>query len=314
LTGTAGDVARPPRPRRPRRPRWAPRSNERWFLLFVAPWLVGFIVLQAGPLLASAALAFTDWQPPAAARFIGLDNFVGLAADGRFIHALYNTAVYALWTVIPGLAIGLGLALLLHGRGRLRAGLRTTVFLPAVIAGVATAFMWGWVFNPRSGLVNGLLAAVGIRGPAWLDDPAWAMPAIVVMGLWNVGVNVVVYAAALNNVRRDLLETALLDGASAVARFRHVVWPALTPVTFYLAIVNAVAAFQVFTPTYVLTSGGPQDATLTTSLYTYEQAFAAGRLAYASAMNLVVLLLVVALTVVHFRLGERRVTYGAAEG
>ena len=308
MTGTTREMALP------RRRSWALRSNERWFLLFVSPWLIGFVFLQAGPLLVSAALALTDWLPPAAPNFVGLDNFVRLGGDERFIHALYNTAVYALFTVVPGLAMGLGIALVMQGRGALRAGLRTTVFLPAIVAGVATAFMWGWVFNPRSGLVNGLLAAAGVRGPAWLDDPTWALPALVVMGLWNVGVNVVVYVAALNNVRRDLLEATLLDGGGAWARFRHVIWPALTPVTFYLAIVNAVAAFQVFTPTYVLTGGGPDDATLTTSLYTYIEGFAAGRLAYASAMNLVVLLLVLALTFVHFRFGERRVVYGAAEG
>jgi multiple sugar transport system permease protein len=308
LTGTSREAALP------RRRSWALRSSERWFLLFVAPWLIGFVFLQAGPLFASAALALTDWLPPAPPTFIGLDNFTRLAADERFIHALYNTVVYAFWTVVPGLAIGLAIALVLQGRGRLRAGVRTTVFLPAIVAGVATALMWGWVFNPRSGIVNGLLESIGVRGPAWFDDPTWAMPALVVMGLWNVGINVVVYAAALNNVRRDLLESVLLDGGGAWARFRHVVWPALTPMTFYLAIVNAVAAFQVFTPTYVLTAGGPQDATLTTSLYTYEEAFGAGRLAYASAMNLVVLVLVMALTVLHFRFGERRVSYGAAEG
>lgn len=295
----------------PRRRSWALTSNERWFLLFTAPWLIGFVFLYAVPMLVSAGVAFTDWLPPAQPRFIGLDNFARAATDGRFIQALYNTAVYAFWTVVPGLAVGLGIALLLRGRGALPAGLRTTVFLPAVIAGVATAFMWGWVFNPRSGLVNGLLGAIGVRGPAWLDDPAWAMPALVVMGLWNVGVNVVVYGAALNNVRNDLMDAALLDGAGGWSRFRHVIWPALTPVTFYLAIVNAVAAFQVFTPTYVLTGGGPDGATLTTSLYTYQQAFGAGQIAYASAMNLVVLALVVLLTVIHFRYGERHVSYGA---
>ncbi len=307
MTGTTRELARP------RRRSWGLRSSERWFLLFVAPWLIGFVFLQAGPLLASAAIALTDWLPPASPQFVGLDNFTRLLGDGRFVHALYNTAVYAFWTVVPGLAIGLAIALVLQGRGAVRAGARTTVFLPAVIAGVATAFMWGWVFNPRSGLVNGVLAALGIDGPAWFDDPAWAMPALVVMGLWNVGINVVVYVAALNNVRRDLLEAALLDGGGAWARFRHVIWPALTPVTFYLAIVNAVAAFQAFTPTYVLTGGGPSDATLTSSLYTYQEAFGAGRLAYASAMNLVVLGLVLALTYVHFRYGERRVVYGEAE-
>ena len=196
--------------------------------------------------------------------------------------------MYGLATVVPGLAIGLGLALLLRPTQRGGTVLRTTVFLPAVVAGVATALMWGWIFNPRFGLVNGVLGIVGIEGPAWLRDPGWAMPAMVLMGLWNVGINVVVYIAALGTVPRDLHEAAELDGAGPVGRFRYVTWPALLPVTFYLAIVNAIAAFQVFTPSYLLTGGGPGDATLTTALYTYQTAFASGRLGYASAMALVV--------------------------
>jgi multiple sugar transport system permease protein len=173
--------------------------------------------------------------------------------------------------------------------------------------------MWGWIFNPRFGLLNGLLALVGIDGPAWLRDPAWAMPAMVLMGIWNIGVNVVIYIAALNTVPRDLHEAAQLDGAGRVARFWNVTWPALTPITFYLAVVNAIAAFQVFTPAYLLTGGGPEDATLTTALYTYETAFSSGQLGYASAMTLVVLGLIVLLTVGQFRFAGRRVEYSIAD-
>ena len=111
--------------------------------------------------------------------------------------------------------------------------------MPVIVAGVATALMWGWVFNPRFGLIDGLLGTVGVQGPAWLRDPAWAMPAMVLIGLWSVGVNVVVYIAALGAVPRELGDAAALDGAGAVARFRYITWPALLPVTFYLAIVGA---------------------------------------------------------------------------
>ena len=135
--------------------------------------------------------------------------------------------------------------------------MRTIVFLPAVVAGATTELMWGWILNPRFGLVNSLLALFGIEGPGWLHDPDWAMAGLVLMGLWNVGVNVVVYMAALGSVPGVLHEAAALDGAGGFARFRHVTWPALSPVTFYLAVVNAIAAFQVFTPGYILTGGGP---------------------------------------------------------
>ncbi len=289
------------------------RRRERWFYLFISPWLIGFVVLQLLPVAATVGLAFTDWQPPAPPELVGAANFETLLRDGRFAHALYNTIVYGIATVVPGLVIGLGLALLLRGlrRGGLLA--QSTVFMPAVIAGVATAFMWGWILNPRFGLLNGLLDVFGVDGPAWLSDPAWAMPAMVLIGLWNVGINVVIYIAALNTVPRELGDAAALDGAGPLARFRHVTWPALTPVTFYLAIVNAIGAFQVFTPTYLLTGGGPDDATLTTSLYTFQTAFGAGQLGYAAAMALVVLVIVVALTVSQFRFLGRRVQYLRAD-
>jgi multiple sugar transport system permease protein len=312
--GRRGSLARDEptvRPGRLSRPRVS--SRERWFYLLISPWLVGLIALQVLPMLGAGALAFADWEPPLAPQWAGLDNVGALAADPRFGKAVLNTLVYGLATVIPGLLIGPGLALLL---GPVRRGgtlLRTTVFMPAIVAGVATALMWGWIFNPRFGLIDGLLAAIGLQGPAWLRDPAWAMPAMVVIGLWNVGVNVVVYVAALGTVPRELHDAAAIDGAGAFARFRYVTWPALLPVTFYLAIVNAIAASQVFTPSYVLTGGGPDDATLTTALYTFQTAFAYGRLGYAAAMAAAVFLVVLLLTAVAFRVVGRRVPYLGAE-
>jgi multiple sugar transport system permease protein len=275
----------------------------------ISPWLIGFVALQLLPLVAAAALSLTRWEPPRAPAWAGVDNFVRLAADERFIHALVNTLVYAIGMVGPGIVLGLGIAIALSRAGRLTWFVRSTVFMPAVVAGVATALMWGWLLNPRFGLVNSLLGAVGIDGPAWLRDPSWALAAMILIGLWNLGVNVVVYSAALNAVPRDLMEAAELDGAGRLAQFRAVTWPAVLPVTFYLAVVNAIAAFQVFTPVYLLTSGGPADATLTTALYTYQRAFSAGDLGYASALTVVVFALVAVLTLALFRYAGRRVPY-----
>lgn len=289
------------------------RPRERWFYLLIAPWLIGLGVFQAAPIAGAAALAFAEWAPPLPIEWVGGANFEAMVRDQRFWQALGNTLVYGLGTVIPGLALGLGLALLLRGRRRGGAMLRGAVFLPAVVSGVATALVWGWILNPRFGLLNGLLGLVGIQGPAWLQDPAWAMPALIGMGLWNVGINVIVYLAALNAVPRELHEAAALDGAGRAGRFRHVAWPALTPVTFYLAIVNAIGAVQVFTPTYLLTSGGPDGSTLTLALYTYQNAFAYGRLGYASALAITVVVGLVALTALQFRLAGRRVTYVEAD-
>jgi len=271
------------------------------------------VLFQAGPVVTAAVLAFADWRPPLRIEWVGLDNLAAMVRDPLFWKTLANTATYALGTVIPGLAIGLGLAILLRPAGRGGTILRGAVFLPAVVSGVATALVWGWLLNPRFGLVNAVLGAVGIQGPAWLQDPGWAMPALIGIGIWNVGVNVVVYTAALGTVPRDLLEAAALDGAGAIRRFRHVTFPALTPVTFYLAIVNVIGAFQVFTPTYLLTGGGPEHATLTLALYTYQSAFELGRLGYASALALAMVAIMVAITAAQFRLLGRRVAYLGAD-
>jgi multiple sugar transport system permease protein len=288
-------------------------ARERWFYLLASPWILGFLLLQAIPLALALGLAFTDWEPPAAPRLVGLDNFAALVADARFVTALANTVVYALATVVPGLVIGLALALLLAPLRRGGGAIRTVVFMPVVVAGAATALMWGWILNPRFGLVNGLLASLGVEGPGWLHDRDWAMAGLVIMGLWNVGVNVVVYLAALRIVPSDLHEAAALDGAGAWRRFRAVTWPALTPVTFYLAVVNAIGASQVFTPTYLLTSGGPEDRTLTTALYTYETAFRTGELGYAAAMTLAVFALLVLVTAGQFRALGGRVQHLAGD-
>ncbi|MEW5990231.1 MAG: sugar ABC transporter permease [Chloroflexota bacterium] len=299
-----------------RRPWRAPvlRPRERWFYLLIAPWLVGLVVFQAAPITGAAALAFAEWAPPLPIEWVGSANLELMLRDPVFWQSLANTLVYSVGTVVPGLALGLGLALLLRGQRRGGTVLRGAVFMPVVISGVATALVWGWILNPRFGLLNALLGLAGVQGPAWLQDPGWAMPALIVMGLWNVGVNVIVYLAALNAVPRELHEAAALDGAGRAGRFRHVVWPALTPITFYLAIVNAIGAFQVFTPTYLLTGGGPDGSTLTLALYTYQNAFGYGRLGYASALSLALVAALVALTVLQFRLAGRRVAYVGADG
>ena len=279
----------------------------------MAPWLLGFLLFQAGPILTAVVLAFAEWKPPLPLHWTGLANLETMLADPLFWQTLGNTATYVLGTVVPGLAIGLGLAILLRPIRRGGTLLRSAVFLPAIISGVATALVWGWILNPRFGLLNAILAAAGIRGPAWLQDPGWAMPSIIVIGLWNVGINVVVYLASLSTVPRDLLDAAALDGAGRAARFRYVTWPALTPITFYLAIINAIGAFQVFTPTYLLTGGGPDHATLTLALYTYQNAFSFGQLGYASALALGMVAIIVALTALQFRFLGRRIAYLGAD-
>jgi multiple sugar transport system permease protein len=283
------------------------RRRERWFYLLVAPWLIGFVLFQAGPIVAGMLLTFGEWPIPQAPRWVGLENLQELVADPLFWRTLANTAVYAAGTVVPGLAIGLGLALLVRRPRRGVGAFRLIFFLPVLVSGVATALLWGWLLNPRFGLAEQVLRTLGIDGPAWFFDPAWAMPALILMGLWNAGVTMLVYVAALNAVPGELHDAAAIDGAGRWGRFRHVTWPLITPVTLYLAVVNLVGAFQVFTPIYLLTGGGPDGTTLTLPVYIYQNAFAYGRLGYASALATVLFVVVAALTIILFRFANRRV-------
>jgi multiple sugar transport system permease protein len=272
------------------------------------------LVFQAGPILGALGLSFADWRLPQPPNFVGVANFRALVGDPLLGESLLNTAYYALGTVPLGVGLGLGLALLLNGIRRGAHVLRTVFFLPAVVSGVATVLVWGWVLNPRYGVVNALLAQVGIRGPGWLQDEAWAMPALILISLWGAGTSMVVYLAALQGVPRELHEAASLAGAGRWSRFRHVTWPLISPVTFFLLVVNLIGSFQVFTPTYILTRGGPNNATLTLPLYIYLNAFAWNRLGYASALALILFAAILALTLVQFRVADQWVFYAGDTG
>ena len=285
------------------------RQRERWFYLLIAPWLVGLLLFQAGPILAAFALSFVEWPLPQAPSFVGLQHFRTLVADPLFGRTLSNTAYYAAGTVPAGVLLGLGLALLVQRPFPGITFFRAVFFLPVVVSGVAMTLLWGWMFNPRYGLVNELLAFIGIRGPAWLQDEQWAMPALILMSLWSVGTSMLIYLAALQGVPTALYEAAALDGAGRWSRFRHVTWPLISPVTFYLLVANFIGSFQVFTPTYILTRGGPNNATLTLPLYIYFNAFSWGKLGYAATLSLLLFGITLLLTLLQFLLARRWVFY-----
>ena len=285
------------------------RRRERWFYLLITPWLIGFVCLQGGPLIGALALALFEWRLPQPPRFVGVSQLAALLVDPLLGRVLWNTFYYAAGSVPSGIALGLLLALLLRRPRRGVTLFRAIYFLPVVTTGVAMALLWSWIFNPRFGPLNALLAVVGIPGPAWLQDESWAMPALMLMSVWHVGVNMLVYLAALQTVPPELHAAAALDGAGRWQRFRHVTWPLLSPVTFYLLVVNLIGVFQFSTPAYVLTKGGPNNATMTLPLYLYLNAFTWANLGYAAALAWVLLLLVLLITLLQFRLARQWVFY-----
>ncbi|MBI2941869.1 MAG: sugar ABC transporter permease [Chloroflexi bacterium] len=288
----------------------AARREELAGYLFISPWLIGFLLLSLGPLLAAIYLSLTRYDALSPPRFIGLANFERLAFDDELVwHSLRITAVYSVFSVVGHIVLGLMVALLLNRNIRGIAVYRTVYYLPSVVSGVAVAMMWLWVFSPEMGVVNSMLRLVGIEGPKWLFSSQWALPTFVIMGLWNVGGSMVLYLAGLQGVPTALYEAAMIDGAGRWPQFRHITIPMISPVILFTLVMGIIGSFQVFTSAFVMTRGGPGDATRFFVLLIYQNAFEFFKFGYASALAWVLFAVIIALTLLMFKLSGRWVHY-----
>jgi multiple sugar transport system permease protein len=289
--------------RSPRRVWTMSRREAAWAYFFISPWIVGFILFTIGPMLASLYYSFTRYNIISPPQWTGLANIRDLLRDPLFWKSLQVTVYYAALALPLGLLVGFFLAVLLNQKVPGVNVWRTIYYLPSVIAGVAVALLWMRIFNPKIGILNPFLARFGIQGPGWLNDPKWAMPALVIMSLWGVGGGMIIYLAGLQGVPTTLYEAAKVDGASLWQRFWHVTLPMVTPVIFYNLVMGMIGAFQFFTVVYVATggSGSPARATLFYNLYLYQNAFKYFEMGYASTMAWILFLIVMALTILVFR-------------
>jgi multiple sugar transport system permease protein len=299
-------------PRRPAARRGGgPLAGEgRWALAFLAPTLIGLAVLSAGPILATLAISLTKWDLLTAPKLTGLDNYVVLLSDDRFIKALRNTFFYTIVSVPLGLTIALGLALALNVRVRGIAWIRTAYFLPVVTSTIAIALVWQWIYSPDAGLLNQVLGLAGIPSQKWLSNPTLAMPAIIVMSVWQgLGVNVIIFLAGLQAIPTELVDAASVDGAGRWARFWHVVLPLLTPAIFFTGVLSLIGSFQVFDQIFVLAKPRPTDATITVVYFIYENGFKFFKMGYASAASWILFLIVALFTAIYFWSQNRWVHY-----
>jgi len=287
------------------------RREALWAYAFIAPWTIGFIIFTVGPMLASLFFSFTDYNIIDAPRWIGLTNYINLFHDDLFWHSLGITFKFAAIALPLGLVFSYLIAVLLNSKISGINIWRTVYFLPSVIAGVAVALLWGRIFDPKFGILNPLLEKIGIEGPGWLSDPHWAISALVIMSLWGVGGNVIIYLAGLQGVPTDLYDAAKVDGATAWQRFRYVTLPMTTPVIFYNLVLGLIGTFQYFTEVYVLTNGtgNPARSTLFYNLYLYQNAFKYFHMGYASTMAWVLFIIVLGLTLLIFRSSDTWVFY-----
>jgi multiple sugar transport system permease protein len=271
--------------------------------LFVAPALAAITVFFFVPVLASVFLSFTDFDIYAVAsranlRVIGLENYARLAQDGLFWIAARNTLYFVLVAAPLSLLVSLAAALALSARlTRWKGFFRTVLFLPVVTTLVAVAVVWRYAFHPRIGLLNALLARIGVGPIDWLGDPRWAMPAIILMTIWkSFGFNMVIFVAGLQSIPERLYEAARIDGAGAAARFRHVTLPMLMPTVVFVTVMTLIGDLQLFAEPYVMTQGGPAHATLSVVLLMYLEGFRWWNMGYAAAIALVLFVAILTLT------------------
>ncbi len=291
------------------------RREELAFYLFASPWLIGFALWTAAPMLGSLGLSFTRYDVVTPPEFTGFENYVKmLAGDPLVWQSLKVTTLYVLGAVPLQVIGSLLLALLMNQRVPAIAGFRTIYYMPSVIAGVPVALLWMWIFNPEFGIVNNLLDDLGISGPQWLFSESWVIPAFVIMSVWNIGAPMVVYLAGLQGIPQHLYEAAEIDGAGPWAKLLNVTLPMISPIAFFNAVMQIISSFQIFTPAYVMTKGGPANASLFIGLYLYNNAFRQFQMGYAAALAWLVFMIILALTLLVIRTSPYWVYYEGGAG
>ena len=276
---------------------------------FALPFVLIFAIFLLGPIVASFVMSFTDFglrdlRNPLGTTFVGLDNYVALLSDQKFVSAILNTAYFVVVGVPLTLISGLAVAVLLdRGIKRFRTAFRVGYYLPVVTSIVAIAVVWRFVLNPDVGLMNMVLGAVGINGPDWLANPVLAMPSIIVMAVWrNLGFAMVVFLAGLQTIPSSLYEAAAIDGAGRWQAFRNVTLPLLRPTMLFIVVITTIGYLQLFEEPFVMTDGGPLDRTLSISMYMYRQGFQFFHQGYAAAIAFVLFILVAIVAFVQFRI------------
>ncbi len=278
-------------------------------LLCAAPWLIGFLVFTGGPILFSILVSFADYDILSPATWSGTANYAYLFDGDPLVPIAVKNTLYMMLGIPLGLAVGLGIALLLNVEVRGVALWRTCFYLPSIVPAVASSILWIWIFNPQSGLLNNMLGAFGIHGPNWLQDVTTAKPALILMGLWGAGGGMVIWLAGLKSIPDSYYEAARLDGAGPWQQFRHVTLPLLSPYILFNLIMGVIGTLQLFSQAFIMTQGGPVNSTLFYVYHLFNHAFRYLNMGYASALAWGLVIVVFILTVLQLRLSRRWVHY-----
>jgi multiple sugar transport system permease protein len=280
---------------------------------YITPWVAGFLIFTAGPIVVSAYLSLTDYQILVPPKFVGLANYARAlgGADEVFWKAVYNTVYFAVLFVPLSIAGSLAAALLLNVRIRGQALFRTMFFIPSITPEIAAVFLWIWILSPEFGPLNNILYAIGIEGPGWLGSPVWSKPALILMSLWGAvgGSTMIIFLAGLQGIPAELYEASEIDGATTWQEFLNITVPMLSPAVFFNLVVGMIGALRVFTAAFVATNGGPMYTTMFYMLYLFNNAFRFLYMGYASALAWLFMVLVLVLVVTQVWIGRRWVYY-----
>ncbi len=300
-----------------RRRRWSLQARRDMIngILFALPWMIGLALFWIYPILASLYYSFNDFNAIQNPKWVGFDNYTNLFKDPEFLISAYNTFYFAVLSIPLAIITAFGLALLLNMNIRGRFIYRTVYFLPTLVPSVALSLIWIQLFNPATGVVNMPFDWIGVRGPCWNACATWSRPTMVLLALWIIGGQVVLYLAGLQDVPQELYDAAMVDGATVFQKFRAVTLPMMTPVIFFHLITSVIGAFQFFDIPYIMTggTGQPSNSLLFYSIYMYKNAFAYFKMGYASAMAWLLFLAILIITLAIFRSARHWVYYGGVD-
>lgn len=285
------------------------RENRFGGLMCAMPWIFGFIVFTSGPIFFSFVISFAEYDVLHPATWNGLENYQRMFGGDHLIGVAVVNTLFMIIGIPLGMAIGLGIALLLNVEVRGIALWRTCFYLPSIVPAVAASILWIWIFNPQAGLLNSILASVGIEGPNWLQDPRTSKPALILMGLWGAGGGMIIWLAGLKGISKSYYEAAKIDGASTWQQFLSITLPLLTPYIFFNLIMGIIGTLQIFSQSFIMTQGGPVNSTLFYAYHLFNHAFRYLNMGYASAMAWALVAVVVILTAIQMKLAKKWVHY-----
>lgn len=287
------------------------RKEELIAWLFIAPVVLGILIFNIYPTIFSLIISFTQWNLLNPPKWVGFRNFVELfTTDRYFFKTMSNTATYVAGVVLPGIALAIGFASLLNQNIRGRTLYRALYFIPVVAPTVAIALLWQWIYEANFGVLNSLLRMVGIEGPSWLGSTHWAMIAIIIEAIWaGLGFNIVIFLSGLQGISKDYYEAAEIDGANPLQKLFGITLPLLSPITFFVLVTGMIGAFQAFDIPFVMTRGGPANATQMVVLYLYNNAFGIQKMGLAAAIGYIIFVVIIVLTIINFTMSKRWVFY-----